>query len=139
MNLNRDDYRKLEKYWCNVSQLKKELKYREWELLYNENTDENVGGGRSGFISKPVEQETIKKLSDKRYNNLLNIIDGIQHVYDNQLTDDMRVIVDMLFWDSDRNFYQVEDVASKVYLSVRQIHRIKREILEMTAKQIGYI
>jgi len=50
--LSRHDIQKLEDYWINLNEYKKQLQFREWELLnpYKE-TDTNIGGGRSNGIS----------------------------------------------------------------------------------------
>ncbi|WP_157804401.1 hypothetical protein [Lysinibacillus xylanilyticus] len=42
----------IEEYWSDLDGLKKQLRYREWELLnaYQE-TDINIGGGKANRIS----------------------------------------------------------------------------------------
>ena len=37
----------IEEYWYGINQLRKDLKFREWELLEDKKNDENIGGGKT--------------------------------------------------------------------------------------------
>ena len=76
ITIERHDIKKLEDYIKNIERYRRELKVREYELLEN-HEPENVGAGKSNIPGNPIERESIKKLSDNRYNNLRNIVKGV--------------------------------------------------------------
>lgn len=116
--LDECDYKKLASYWKNIRELEKERSYLKF-TIDNENKND--------------------VLMMKRYDHLDDIVIGIRIIYTKYLDERQKTIIDMLYWDNDYNMYQIEDVASNLDLSVRQVHRLKRDILEQTARQIGYI
>lgn len=118
MILDEHDYKILAKYWKNISELEKERDYLKL-IIDNENKND--------------------VLMMKQYGHLDDIVIGIRIVYTKYLDERQKKIIDMLYWDRDYHLYQVEDVASNLDLSVRQVQRLKRDILEQTARQIGYI
>ena len=52
------------------------MKICEYEILEN-HEPENIGAGKSNLPGNPVERESVKKLSNKRYNTLRNIVNGV--------------------------------------------------------------
>lgn len=63
----------IEEYWSSLDELKKQLRYREWELLNaHQETDANFGGGKSNRISDNTGNKAIKtcdiSISTKRTN-----------------------------------------------------------------------
>ena len=76
ITIERHDIRKLEEYIQHVERYRKELKVCEYELLEN-HEPENIGAGKSNLPGNPIERQTIKKLSNKRYEMLSNIVNGV--------------------------------------------------------------
>ena len=99
MNLGKTDIPKLEEYWEKYEDMKGQLVFRRYELLYQP-TDTNHGGGKSNLPSSPVENEVTKLHSDLKYTNLQAIIQAIEDVYNNA-TKEQRLIVDYRYWEKD--------------------------------------
>ncbi|TQR16334.1 hypothetical protein [Psychrobacillus vulpis] len=94
--LSRLDIQKIEYYWIDHKDNKRQLKYREWELLNPHNDLEmNTGGGQSGKVSMPTENKAVLLAGDKRYQNLQHIVNTIESMY-SKLNHDLKTIVDML-------------------------------------------
>ena len=69
MNLGKEDLPKLEQLWIKYDEMKGQLAYRRYEVLYQPQ-DRNIGGGKSNLPSSPVENEVIALHKDKTYRNL---------------------------------------------------------------------
>lgn len=135
--LSKHDLCKLEEYWSNHENNKRLLKYREWELTAKNHYDENTGGGRSG-ISNPTEQLASKLLNDRMYQNLKAVIDVVDNLYKNA-DDDIKTIIDMRYWDNERNCYEWEDIADKLFISRSKVLRMRNNLLDDTAEMIGWV
>lgn len=135
--LSKHDLCKLEEYWSNHDNNKRLLKYREWELTAKNNDDENTGGGRSG-ISNPTEQLAGKLLNDRMYQNLKTVIDVVDNLYRNA-DDDIKTIVNMRYWDNERNCYEWEEIADKLFISRSKVLRMRNNLLDDTAEMIGWV
>lgn len=135
--LSKHDLHKLEEYWSNHEQNKRLLKYREWELTAKSNADENTGGGRSG-ISNPTQQTACKLLNDLMYQNLKTITDVVDRLY-RQADNDIKTIVDMRYWDKERNCYEWEEIADQLNLSRSKVLRLRNVLLDETADSIGWV
>ncbi|MEK5207497.1 transcriptional regulator [Psychrobacillus sp. FSL H8-0510] len=136
--LSRLDIQKIEYYWINHNDNKRQLKYREWELLNPHNDMEmNTGGGRSGKISMPTENKAVLLASDKLYQNLQHIVNTIESMYA-KLDSDMKTIVDMRYWDTD-GCYEWEDIADKLYMSRHKVLRKRNILIDKTAERIGWV
>ncbi|MBE7318859.1 transcriptional regulator, partial [Staphylococcus epidermidis] len=99
MSLGKEDIPKLEQFFRNYEDMKGQLLYRRYELLYQPQ-DTNTGGGKSNLPSSPVENEVTKLHSDLKYNNLQAIIQAIEDVYNNA-TQEQKLIVDYRYWEKD--------------------------------------
>lgn len=70
--LSRVDLQKIEKYWFEHEHNKRQLRFREWELLHPfSETDINIGVGKSNRISNITEQKAIALSEDKLCQNLI--------------------------------------------------------------------
>jgi RinA family phage transcriptional activator len=137
--LSRIDIQKIEEFWLNHKENKKQLKFREWELLNpSQEQDENIGGSSSGFISNPTERNAIRLLEDKLYQNLKVIIRTIENLY-NELDEDTQMIVDMRYWDKENNCYEWEEIADKLFISRSKVLRKRNHLIDETAKLIGWV
>ncbi|KKK34774.1 transcriptional regulator [Salinicoccus sediminis] len=145
MKLGRNDIPKLEEYWINHSELKKQLQFRRFELLYYQ-PDTNVGGGKSNIPTAPTEQEAIKLTQDELYNNLKRITESIDKVYHN-LDDDSKFIIHARYFDTNVDCYEWEDIAHELtkmrqddrVVSRNAVLRKRNKIMEDTAVRIGWV
>ena len=138
MKINEHDLKKLEGYWIDLAKLKKDLRYREWELLnpYQEE-DNNTGGGKSSSISDTTFQKATALLEDKQYNNLKNVIQVIEEVY-KELDDLQKSIVDMRYWDKE-NYWEWNDIAEELNVSRSKVLNKRNSIIDKTAERLGWV
>lgn len=135
---NDADLKKIEGYWINLDKLKKDLKFREWELLHQwKEQDENQGGGRSGHTSDTTFAKAAALVEDKTYNNLKNIVETIDKLYP-QLDDVQKAIVAMRYWDKD-GCYEWEDIAAELSISRNKALNKRNALIDKTAEKLGWI
>lgn len=145
LKLTKEDIPKLEQYWMNYEELKRQLTYRKYELLYQP-SDSNVGGGKSNLPGNPTESEVITLDKDKKYCNLRDTIQAIEDVYNNA-TDDQRDIIGYRYWNKDLTVTTWDDIAHELtkkqegdkVISTHSAKRIRTKILNDTAVRIGWI
>lgn len=145
MNLGKTDIPKLEEYWEKYEDMKGQLVFRRYELLYQP-ADTNYGGGKSNLPSSPVENEVTKLHSDLKYNNLQAIIQAIEDVYNNA-TQEQKLIVDYRYWEKDLAVYEWPDIANELtkarednkVISRDATLRMRNQLMRETAKRIGWI
>ncbi|MFM9535710.1 transcriptional regulator [Lysinibacillus sp. IITD104] len=135
--LSRSDIQTIERYWIELEQNKKKLKYREWELLHPHNEGGEMVGGRSNAISDTTAKKAMLLANDDYYQNLKRIIKTVEDLY-NELDEDMRTIVDMRYWDTD-GCYEWEDIADKLYISRHKVLRKRNILIDKTAERIGWV
>lgn len=138
--LNRHDIKKLEEHWINHNENIKRLKYREWELMSKNSDDENSGGGSNSVrqVSKPTEQLAVKLSEDKLYQNLLTITKVVSKLYED-LDEDAKTIVNRRYWCSGRDFLEWEDMAFELGMTRYKVLKIRNDLLDDTARLIGYV
>lgn len=145
MNLGKTDIPKLEEYWEKYEDMKGQLVFRRYELLYQP-ADTNHGGGKSNLPSSPVENEVTKLHSDLKYNNLQAIIQAIEDVY-KDATQEQKLIVDYRYWEKDLTVYEWPDIAHEL-TKVREDNkvisrdatlRMRNQLMRETAKRIGWV
>ena len=73
------------------------MKICEYEILEN-HEPENIGAGKSNLPGNPVERESVKKLSNKRYNTLRNIVNGVDKLV-NEADEDTRDLINKRYWE----------------------------------------
>ncbi|REI31462.1 transcriptional regulator [Staphylococcus felis] len=145
MKLGRADIPKLEEYWINYTNVKGQLSYRRYELLYQP-PDKNCGGGKSNLPERPVEREVIKLHEDNKYRNLSAIVTAIDDVY-NQATDEQKLIVKYRYWEKDLTIYEWPDIAHQLtklrkddkIISRDAVLRMRNQLMRETAKRIGWV
>lgn len=64
--LSRSDIQTIERYWIELEQNKKKLKYREWELLHPHNEGGEIVGGRSNTISDTTAKKAMLLANDDK-------------------------------------------------------------------------
>lgn len=135
--IERYDIRKLEDYIQNIKQYRKQLRYREYELLENHEVI-NAEGGKSNMPGRPVEQEVMKKMKDKKYNNLHNIVKGVDRLLD-ELDEQSLEMIRLRYWDCPIDCNQWEQIADRFYVSKTTILRRRNAMLIKLAEYIGYV
>lgn len=138
MKLSRHDIQKLEDYWINLQQYKKDLQFREWELLnaYQE-ADTNIGGGKANRVSDTTGNKAVALAEDELYRNLQRIISGIERLYAT-LNDDEKTIVDMRY-RTKRGYNEWEDIAYELGYSRRKVLKIRDNLIDRTALEIKFV
>lgn len=137
--LSRIDIQKIEEFWQNHKENKKQLKFREWELLNpSQELDENIGGSSSGYISNPTERNAVRLLEDKLYQNLKVIVRTVENLY-LELDADTKTIVDMRYWDKENACYEWEEIADKLFISRSKVLRKRNNLIDDTARKIGWV
>lgn len=136
--LTRIDIQKIEEYWMYHETNKKQLKFREWELLNPHKETEVDTGISSGGISNTTQQKAFLLVEDKLYQNLkhiINVIDGMYH----ELDTETKTIVEMRYRDKEGNCYEWEEIADKLFLSRSKVLRKRNMLIDETAKRIGWV
>ncbi|WP_279525805.1 transcriptional regulator [Staphylococcus gallinarum] len=145
MNLGKEDIPKLEQFFRKYNNLKGQLAYRRYELLYQP-SDSNIGGGKSNLPSSPVENEIVKLHKDIKYCNLQATIQAIEDVY-NKATPEQKFIIEHRYWEQDLLIYEWQDIAHELtkkrkddkIISQYSVIRMRNQIMRMTAERIGWI
>ena len=97
--------------------------------------DENVGGGKSNIMGKPVENLAVRYLTDKRLLFLQNVQDAIHDTL-NGLDENTRQMIELRYFNNDK--YNWRQVAKLFNYSPAQIYRIRYRVLEMFANRAGF-
>lgn len=134
--LERHDIAKLEGYIKNIKQYRKELKFRGYELLENHDP-ENIGAGKSNLPGNPVEREVLKKLNDKKYNNLDNIVSSVEKLIAT-VDDETLEIMKMKYWNK-LDEYTWDDIADEMFISRRSLGRRRDKWLILLAEYMEYV
>lgn len=132
------DIDKLEGYWLHHDTNKRDLQYREWELLHPHKEKEEITGIRSGSISNPTANQAMVLTTDRYYQNLKCIVSVVERVYE-ESDDDTKKLIDMKYWDKDNNCYEWEDIADALYMSRNKVLRKRNALLDLTASYIGWV
>jgi len=127
----------IEEFWMNIDDYRKQLKFREWELLENKNDDTNVGGGKSNQTSDTTAKKAIILAEDTRYQHLKNVVQTIEQLYE-ELDQDQKTIVRMRYWDK-TECYEWQHIADELYMSVQRVLRKRNSIIDETAKRLGWV
>lgn len=138
--LNRHDIQKLEEFWSKHKENKRQLKFREFEILspYQEEVDMNSDIKVPYGISNPTERNAYLLSQDRLYQNLKQIVQAVEELYGNS-DEDTKTIIDMRYWDSENNCYEWEEIADKLYISRSKVLRKRNSLLDETAERIGWV
>ena len=126
----------IEEFWSGLDELRKQLKFREWELL-NPHQEHVMVGSRSGKVSDTTGNRAMLLAVDKNYKHLQNIVSSIEKVY-SALDDDMQTIVNMRYWDKE-GVFEWEDIADKLYISRSKVLRKRNLLIDKTAERLGWM
>lgn len=132
--LSQNDLKIIENKLYLYKRIDNAIAVRKQELEVKENHDENIGGGRTNKISKPVEELVMKWQEDaqiQNFNNFRKLVDDMLL----ELDDVNRLIFHYRWIDSNR--YTWEEIADKCELKERQVYRKRRAILELYDEKSG--
>ena len=73
-----------------------------------------------------------------RKDNVQTIVEGLQRIYESA-TEDIKTIIHMRYWDQEGNQFEWADVADELDYSTAKTLRKRNRLLEMTAKEIGFV
>lgn len=138
MKLSLAQSKTIEEYWININDYRKQLKFREWELLepYRDQ-DANVGGGKANTISDTTANRAMILLQDERYQNDSKIVRAIEQTYASA-DKDLQAIVKMRYWDKEGT-YEWEDIAEELYISRSKVLRKRNLLIDKTAERLGWL
>lgn len=115
---------------------KRDIEIRKAELNDIPNTDENIGGGRSSFISKPTEAIIERWDSDERLKSLEARQNALERTLDT--LDDELTSIFWLRW-SRGSLNSWEAIAAEYGYSRSAIYNKRTRILEIFADYYGFI
>ena len=133
MQLSRYDLSYYERLFMDYPRYPTLIAKRRAELSVRE-VDENVGGGKSNIMGKPVENLAVRYLSDKRLLFLQNVQDSIRDTLDG-LDDNTRKLIELRYFNNDE--YNWKQVAKLFNYSPAQVYRIRYRVLETFANRVG--
>lgn len=134
MQLSRYDLSYYERLFMDYPRYPTMITRRRAELSVRE-VDENVGGGKSNIMGKPVENLAVRCLTDKHLIFLENVQESIYDTLDG-LDDNTRKIIELRYFHNDK--YSWKQVAKLVSYSPAQIYRIRYRVLETFANRAGF-
>ncbi|MDW4443350.1 transcriptional regulator [Staphylococcus saprophyticus] len=135
--LKRIDYAKLEDYLEHINKYKKDLKFREYELLSNHDS-ENKEGGKGNLISNPVERQVIMCEQDAKYKKIKDIVEGTQRFL-KQCDNETLEIFRLIYWDKPYDCNTWNEVADRYYTSKSSMLRYRDVQLEKLSQEINYV
>lgn len=135
MTLSKRQLAYFEELFADYHNYQKKINLRKAELSIRE-LDENVGGGRSNIMGKPVEDLAMKYLTDKKILYLQNIYESIEKTL-NSLDDRTRAIVVARYFEND-GLLTWTQIAHKFHYAPAQIYRIRYRVLELFANLGGW-
>lgn len=118
------------------NRIAREITFRKLELETQREHDENIGGGRSSIISKPVETIVMKYEDDPRIRYLKKMQTDVEKCYA-QLTQEQKHIFELRWLLEEVNTW--EEIAGKLHFTRRSIYLKREKILEKYAKVKGML
>lgn len=107
------------------------------EILHGKgNDDENIGGGRSGNISDPTARTAVLLTSHRRLEQLQNIANAIQTVYD-QLPPEKQQLLRIRYWTKPQTLTW-DGIANKLNVSRRTALNWRDEVVYAVSYKIGW-
>jgi RinA family phage transcriptional activator len=105
-------------------------------MFTNENDDENIGGGRSSFISSPTENIATRLATHKRLNQLEEVTNAIQKVYTG-LPEDYQKLVRLKYWTRPQTLTW-EGIAGNVPVSRTWAFKMRDEVVYAIGEVMGW-
>ncbi|WP_167630052.1 DUF722 domain-containing protein [Listeria valentina] len=102
---------------------------------FQEQRDENMGGGSSGFISNPTEQRALLLQMDRRIERMQKTLNAIETVL-NQLSDEDKQLIHFRYWDKGKPTWTW--IANRLNMSESTAKRKRKEVVYRIAERLGY-
>ncbi|MEF2243979.1 transcriptional regulator [Paenibacillus sp. IITD108] len=135
--LKRGTFQHIESELYAYHDTRKEIVRLKNEILYGKgNEDENTGGGRSSLPSDPTAKTAIMLTSHKHLEQLQNITDAIESVY-NRLPEDKQMLIKLKYWTKPQKL-SWDGIADSIFISRRQAFRWREQIVMMIGEKIGW-
>ncbi len=140
IDITKTTFKKLESEWYNFHKTKEEIETLE-EVILNpfieeKDRDDNIGGGRSSYVSSPTEKFATRLSTHKQLNYLKEIYKAIDRVYE-ALPKDYKKLVHIRYWNNRRELTW-DGIALELNVSKRQAMRWRDEIIHTTAEVLGW-
>ena len=115
----------------------KYIEERERELFYPTTLyeDENIGGGRSGEISKPTERKAITIAEDKRLCALSKYKTAVKDALEE--TDETTKAIIEQYYFARPQLKTWAGIANEIHVSERQCRRFRDAFFEMIEDKLG--
>ena len=113
-----------------IQELRKDI------MFTKENDDENIGGGRSSFVSSPTERIATRLATHKRLNKLEEISQAIEKVYTG-LPDDYQKLIKLKYWTRPQ-LKTWEGIAEELHIGRMTAFRYRDEIVRAIAEVLGW-
>lgn len=136
LKMRRDTYRYIESEIRMFNETKKEYERRRAELLTDKNEpDDAQSSSKPNVISNPTERYAVRLVSDRRLAKLLVVISAVEDVY-GASSDVHKRFIEMNYWQKPRE-KTIEGIAVELNMSVRNLYRLRNEIVYSVAKLMG--
>lgn len=135
MGLSEATKKSLDEELFEYNSIARQIAIRKVEIETQKEHDDNIGGSRSGHISKIPEELAIKFSEDRRIQHLEQFRADVEHCYKNMLTDEQRDIFDLRWLIDEANTW--EEIAHKMNYSEKSMYRKREKILEKYAMAKG--
>lgn len=131
-------FKHAEAEWYNYYHTLKEIARLREEIMspFRDETNENIGGGKSNIPGKPTERIATRLATNKKLGYLTEIVEAIEQVY-NALPDDYKKLVRLKYWNK-HNKLTWDMIADELHVSRRQAMRWRDEIIRATIELIGW-
>ena len=130
-------FKKTEAEWYNYHNTLKEIARLREEIMnpFDEEQDENVGGGKNNIPGNPTEKIATRLTTHKQLNYLTEIVDAIEKVY-NALPDDYKQLIRVRYWSGRKLTWDI--IADELHVHRSTAIRWRDEIIQATIELLGW-
>lgn len=128
----------IEEFWVNIDDYRKQLKFREWELLTPHNEEAMSVSVKSHKITDTTGNKAIILVKDARYQYLQNVIKAVENTMA-KLDDEMNEFVEMRYRSKESSYYEWEDIAYELGVSKAKAFKMRNKLIDMTALELGWV
>lgn len=115
---------------------KREYERRRLELLTDRHEpDDAQSSSKPNTISNPTERYAIRLIADRRLAKLQIVIEAVEDVYE-AASEDHKRFIEMNYWKKPKE-KTIDGIAIELNTSVRNLYRIRNEIVYSVAKLMG--
>lgn len=132
--LKRATFRYVESELYSYKDTLKEIKRLREQIIHGKDDDENTGGGQSNLPGQPTEVTATRLTTHKTLQNLVEITDAIESVYET-VGDEHRSIIALKYFDNHKLYW--DDVAYKLSMHRNTVFKFRREFIILVANKIG--